>query len=193
MPSISSHIDRQIWKYSYYPGYLLFFLILQKNTAQILCIPFHHLVILLVCLFQFGSICCICLHTSIEKEISICFHMGAYYSTLQVCHYSYRLAYFQHFAVTHSDVQVWLSLLFSLWVISNSVVTPWTVVHQPAPSMAFPRQEYWSGLPFPYPGDLPNPGIKPTSPALTGGFFTPEPPEEATNMNISSIQLLCRL
>ena len=40
--------------------------------------------------------------------------------------------------------------------------------------MGFPRQEYWSGLPFPYPGDLPdpNPGIKPTSPALAGGFFT---------------------
>ena len=42
--------------------------------------------------------------------------------------------------------------------------------------MGFSRQEYWSGLPFPPPGDLPNPGIKPTSPALAGGFFTAEPP-----------------
>ena len=38
------------------------------------------------------------------------------------------------------------------------------------------RQEYWSGLPFPPPGDLPDPGIKPTSPTLAGGFFTTEPP-----------------
>ena len=43
-------------------------------------------------------------------------------------------------------------------------------------SMGFPRQEYWSGLPFPSPGDLPNPGIEPRSPALAGGFFTTEPP-----------------
>ena len=42
--------------------------------------------------------------------------------------------------------------------------------------MAFPRQEYWSGLSFPSPRDLPDPGIKPVSPALAGGFFTIEPP-----------------
>ena len=42
--------------------------------------------------------------------------------------------------------------------------------------MGFPRQEYWRGLPLSSPGDLPNPGIKPTSPALAGGFFTTEPP-----------------
>ena len=42
--------------------------------------------------------------------------------------------------------------------------------------MGFPRQEYWSGLPFPSPGDLPNRGIEPTFPALAGGFFTAEPP-----------------
>ena len=41
--------------------------------------------------------------------------------------------------------------------------------------MGFPRQEYWSGLPFPSPGDLPHPGIEPVSPALAGGFFTTEP------------------
>ena len=44
-------------------------------------------------------------------------------------------------------------------------------------SMGFPRQEYWSGLPFPCPRDLPNPGVEPESPALTGGFFTAEPPK----------------
>ena len=43
-------------------------------------------------------------------------------------------------------------------------------------SVGFPRQQYWSRLPFPFPGDLPNPGIKPVSPALAGRFFTTEPP-----------------
>ena len=50
-------------------------------------------------------------------------------------------------------------------------VTPWTVACQAPLSMGFSRQEYWSGLPFPSPGDLPNPGIKPESPALAGEFF----------------------
>ena len=45
-------------------------------------------------------------------------------------------------------------------------VTPWTVAHQAPLSMRFSRQEYWSGLPCPPPGDLPHPGIKPASPAL---------------------------
>ena len=57
--------------------------------------------------------------------------------------------------------------------------TPWTVTHQAPLSMGFSRPEYWSGLPFPPPGNLPDPGIKPrspTAPALSGGFFTTEPP-----------------
>ena len=54
--------------------------------------------------------------------------------------------------------------------------TPWTVAHQAHLSMGFSRQEYWSGLPFPSPGDLPNPGIKPRSPALQADTLTSEPP-----------------
>ena len=53
-------------------------------------------------------------------------------------------------------------------------VIPWTVAHQTPLSLGFSRQEYWSGLPFPLPGDLPNPGIKPVfleSPASAGRFF----------------------
>ena len=53
--------------------------------------------------------------------------------------------------------------------------TPWTVACQAPLSVEFSRPEYWSGLPFPSPGDLPNPGIEPrspASPALAGGFFT---------------------
>ena len=63
-------------------------------------------------------------------------------------------------------------------VKSDFFVTPWTVIHQAPLSMGFPRQEYWSGLPFPSLRDLPDPGIKPTSPVLTGGFFTTESPGE---------------
>ena len=55
-------------------------------------------------------------------------------------------------------------------------VTLWTVAHQVPPSMGFSRQEYWSGSPFPSPGDLPDPGIKPKSPALQADALTSEPP-----------------
>ena len=58
--------------------------------------------------------------------------------------------------------------------MSDSFATPWTVVHQAPLSMEFPREECWSGLPFPSPGDLPRPGTEPSSPALAGGFFTTE-------------------
>ena len=54
-------------------------------------------------------------------------------------------------------------------------VTPWTVAYQAPPSMGFSRQEYWSGLPFPSPEDLPDPGIEPGSPALEADTLTSEP------------------
>ena len=75
-------------------------------------------------------------------------------------------------------------VLLSQWVyftrmLSHSVVsdsaTPWTLARQDPLSMGFSRQEYWSGLPCPLPGDLPDPGIEPESlmsPALAGGVFT---------------------
>ena len=56
--------------------------------------------------------------------------------------------------------------------------TPWTVAHQAPLPMELSRQEDWSGLPFPTSGDPPNLGNKPSSPALTGGFFITEPPEK---------------
>ena len=54
--------------------------------------------------------------------------------------------------------------------------TPWTVAYQAPQSMEFSRQEYWSRLPFPSPGDLPNPGIKPGSPTLQADALPYEPP-----------------
>ena len=54
--------------------------------------------------------------------------------------------------------------------------TPWTVAYQAPPSMGLSRQDYWSGLPFPSPGDLPDPGIEPGSPTLEAAALTSEPP-----------------
>ena len=55
-------------------------------------------------------------------------------------------------------------------------VTPWSVAHRAPVSLEFSRQTYWNGLLFTLPGDLSDPGIKPVSPALAGGFFTTEAP-----------------
>ena len=60
----------------------------------------------------------------------------------------------------------------------DSLVTPWTVARQAPLSMGFSRQENWSGLPFPPPRDLPDPGMEPRYPALAGRFFTTEPPRK---------------
>ena len=62
--------------------------------------------------------------------------------------------------------------------MSDCFVTPWTVARQTPLSTGFPRQGYWSGSPFPSPGDLPDPGMEPVSPEVAGGFFTTVPPGE---------------
>ena len=67
-------------------------------------------------------------------------------------------------------------------------VTPWTVAHQAPLSMGMPRQEYWSGLPCPPPGDLPNPGIKPRSPTLQVEYLLSEPPGK-TNFCHKTMQI----
>ena len=66
--------------------------------------------------------------------------------------------------------------LFVCSVLSDSLRPLWTVARQALLSMGFTRQEHWSGLPFPPPGDLPDPGIEPRSPALQADSFTTEPP-----------------
>ena len=78
-----------------------------------------------------------------------------------------------------ADCSFMFSIIHACMCVLSRVrlfMTPGTVAHQAFLSMGFSRQEYWSGLPFPSPGDLPNPGIKPTSPALAGRFLTPVPP-----------------
>ena len=68
------------------------------------------------------------------------------------------------------------NILLSCSVVSDSLSTPWTAAHQAPLSIGFPRQKYWSRLPFPSLGDLLDPEIEPASPALAGRFFTTEPP-----------------
>ena len=83
---------------------------------------------------------------------------------------------------THSSILAWripwqsrecvYQPLSCVWLFE----TPWTVAHQASPSMGFSRQEYWSGLPFPFSGDLPNPGIESGSPALQADSLPSNPP-----------------
>ena len=94
----------------------------------------------------------------------------------------------QVFCITGRFFTVWVTREAHIWayvwrkvkVKSLSRVrlfaTPWTVAHQAPPSIGFSRQQYWSGLPFPSPGDLPNPGIEPGFPALEADALTSEPP-----------------
>ena len=68
-------------------------------------------------------------------------------------------------------VSEWVKSLSHVWLFA----TPWTVAYRALPSIGFSRQEYWSGLPFPSPADLPKPGIEPKSPALQTDALPSEP------------------
>ena len=82
-------------------------------------------------------------------------------------------------------------------VLSDSFLTLWTIAHQAPLSMGFSRQEYWSGLPIPSPGDLPNPGMEPVSPvtsALQTDSLPAEPlgkPQTRVSVQFSSVTQLC--
>ena len=78
-------------------------------------------------------------------------------------------------AVPRVDYAQILYTLLSHFSRVQLFVTPWMVAHQAPLLMGFSRQEYWSGLPFPTPGDLPNPVIKPGSPALHADSLPSEP------------------
>ena len=77
---------------------------------------------------------------------------------------------------THSFAGCLGLLMFCVLICAQLFVTPWTVAYQAPLSMGFSRQERWSGLPCPLWGDLPNPGIKPRSPALQVDSLPTEPP-----------------
>ena len=80
-------------------------------------------------------------------------------------------AWAQYYMCMYWSEAKWKSLS-RVWLF----VTPWMVAYQAPLSTGFSRQEYWSGLPFPSPGDLPNPGIEPVSPALQTDTLLSEPP-----------------
>ena len=76
------------------------------------------------------------------------------------------------------------------------VATPCSVVYKVPLSMEFSRQEYWSGLPFPSPGDLPNPGIEPRSPALRADALPSEPPGKPNKLKMLlnyNVKLYCKV
>ena len=73
--------------------------------------------------------------------------------------------------------------------MSNSL-QPWTVAYQVPPSMGFSRQEYWSGLPFPSPGDLPDPGIEPGSPTLQADSLPSEPPGKLNSIILINTEVV---
>ena len=78
-----------------------------------------------------------------------------------------------------NEIRRWLLVNVKVKLLSHVglFVTPWTVAYQAPPSVGFSRQEYWSGLPFASPGDLPNPGIEPGwSPTLQADALPSEPP-----------------
>ena len=85
-------------------------------------------------------------------------------------------------------------MIHSLSLVAKScltLATPWTVARQAPLSMGFPGEEYWSGLPFPSPGDLLDPGIEPESPVLAGEFFTTETPGKPTLIWNRKASIIC--
>ena len=112
----------------------------------------------------------ICLHSSLGQHCTTHSHLF-YYTDL-------------------SQIKTVCSITLSEWVKSLSRVrlfaTPWTVARQAPLSMGFSRPEYWSGLPFPSPGDLPDPGIKPRSPALQADSLSSEPPGKPYSIMLSA-------
>ena len=95
----------------------------------------------------------------------------------------------QFFFLTKLYTEVNISSVQSLSRV-RLFATPWTVAHQTPLSMGFSRQEYWSGLPCPPPGDLPNPGIKPRSPSLQADSLPSEPPGKPMSTGVGSLSLL---
>ena len=95
-------------------------------------------------------------------------------------------------AISFSNAWNWTVKVKSLsrvWLFA----TPWTVAYQAPLSMGFSRQEYWSGLPFPSPGDLSHPGIKPRSPALRADSLPAEPLGKPKNIGVGSLSFLQRI
>ena len=110
---------------------------------------------------------------SLPSFILLSFFFSPFLSLSFFFFLSYFFPFFYFFLI---DELSYSMLFFSCKVVSDSFTTLGTVAHQAPLSMGFLRQEFSSGLPFPAPGDLCNPGIEPKSPVLAGRFFTTQPP-----------------
>ena len=99
-----------------------------------------------------------------------------------------------HWQLNSNRIPVWDSLGIEVkWTEVKSLshvrlfVTPWNIAYKAPLSTEFPRQEYWSGLPFPSPEDLPNPGIKPRSPTLQADTLPSEPRGKALGIKTTEM------
>ena len=131
---------------------------------------YNSVLLILLTFVTFSVICFTDVYVIMTKYIATIITLNSYFldklNILYCLHLFLQYSYFFFICVC---VCVCVCL-----VISDSEM-PWTIVHQVPQSMEFSGQEYWSGLPFPPPGDLPHPGsefMPPVSPTLTGRFFT---------------------
>ena len=92
-------------------------------------------------------------------------------------------------AISFSDAWKW-KVKGKFLSLVQLLATPWTAAYQAPPSMGFSRQEYWSGLPFPSPGDRPYPGIEPGSPSLQADSLPAELQGKPKNTGMGSLSLL---
>ena len=106
--------------------------------------------------------------------------------------YDLSMQNIQIIAMQHAEQNCILCCASSLSRV-RLFATPWAVARQAPPSMGLSRQGYWSGLPCPPPGNLPNPGIEARSPALQADSLPSEPPGKTRNSGVTSLSLLhCR-
>ena len=90
---------------------------------------------------------------------------------------------------THRPLMWWLLTHLSSRSVVWLYATPWTVAYQAPPFLRFPRQDFWSRLPFPSPGDLPDPGIEPRSPSLQAEALPSEPPGKPPSVMVRAFNL----
>ena len=143
-----------------------------------MCIYIYIYTYVSMCIYIYVSMCIyICMYICIYVCVYICMYIH-----MQVCVYIYICKYVYIYACIYICVCVYIYVCMCIFVVVTQLLshvqlftTPWTIAHQVPLSMEFYRKEYCSRVPFPTPGDLPNPRIKPISPALQADSLLSEP------------------